>query len=282
MTWDSVPDKKGERIKMGNKPADFNSLQFVRDIFFTSNDMHVDARFVIRDGKRHPLAVICPGGGYETVCSFIEGLPFARKLNEKAISALIVYYRVREKAHYPAPLEDLARAIGLILKRKDRYLLDPEGYSLWGSSAGGHLAASFGLEDRGWGKYGLPKPGTVILAYPVISMRKELTHMGSHDNLLGLDASSDLEAFASVDEQVGEDYPPAYIWCGEADQTVQPENTKRMARALEEKGVPFFLETFPGIDHGVGPGTGTAAEGWIDRAVSFWLEQRQQRQNASE
>ncbi len=46
-----------------------------------------------------------------------------------------------------------------------------------------------------------------------------------------------------------------------------------------EKGVPFLCETFPGLDHGVGPGTGAAAEGWIDRAVSFWLEQRQLRQN---
>lgn len=262
---------------MGKRPADYNTLQFVRDIFFTSNNMHVDARFVIRDGMRHPLAVICPGGGYETVCSFIEGLPFARKLNEKGISALIVYYRVREKAHYPAPLEDLACAFNLILKRKDRYLLDTEGYSLWGSSAGGHLAGSFGLKEQGYGRFGLPKPGAVILTYPVISMRRELTHMGSHDNLLGPDASPELEAFASVDEQVDQTYPPTYIWCGEADQTVHPENTRRMARALEEKGVPFRLETFPGIDHGVGPGTGTAAEGWIDRAVDFWLEQKQQK-----
>jgi len=32
----------------------------------------------------------------------------------------------------------------------------------------------------------------------------------------------------------------------------------------------FQCETFPGVDHGVGPGTGTAAEGWLNRAVDFW------------
>jgi len=30
---------------------------------------------------------------------------------------------------------------------------------------------------------------------------------------------------------------------------------------------------FEDTDHGVGPGTGTNAEGWIDEAVNFWLEE---------
>ena len=83
-----------------------------------------------------------------------------------------------------------------------------------------------------------------------------------------------MEAFASVDEQVTADYPPTYIWCGDADQTVKPENTRRMAAALERAGVPYRCEIFPGVDHGVGPGTETAAEGWIDHAVEFWKTQQ--------
>ena len=70
------------------------------------------------------------------------------------------------------------------------------------------------------------------------------------------------------------DYPPTYLWCGDADQTVSPENTHRMAVALERAGVKLRCEVFSGVDHGVGPGTGTAAEGWMDSAVAFWKESR--------
>ena len=47
-----------------------------------------------------------------------------------------------------------------------------------------------------------------------------------------------------------------------------------MAAALEASGVPVSCEIFPGVDHGVGPGTGTAAEGWLDRAVDFWMARK--------
>ena len=34
-------------------------------------------KYILKDGKRHPVAIICPGGGYRRGCSFVEGLPFA-------------------------------------------------------------------------------------------------------------------------------------------------------------------------------------------------------------
>ena len=258
---------------MANRPLDIDRKQLYRDLLFTPNRYRLDDRFVIRDGKRHPFAVICPGGGYAVVCSFIEGVPLARALNKLGISAFIVYYRTKKRARYPAPQDDLARAVREILQKKDEYLLEPEGYSVWGSSAGGHLAASFGTESMGYPHYALPKPGAMVLIYPVISMRREYTHRQTHDFLLGENAAAEEESRKSVDEQVTPAYPPSYIWCGDADQTVSPENTRRMAAALEKAGVPCRCEIFPGVDHGVGPGTGTAAEGWITRAVAFWREQ---------
>lgn len=258
---------------MAQKPADLVFGQLIKDFLFCPNRYHLDDRFVIRDGKHHPLAVVCPGGGYYMVCSFLEGVPVAKKLNKLGISAIIVYYRTKEKAAYPAPQDDLAQAVKDILAKKDEYMLDTDHYSVWGFSAGGHLAGSFGTEKMGYPKYGLPKPGAIVLGYPVISMRKELTHQGSHDALIGAEAAEEMETLTSIDEQVSESYPPTYIWCGDADQTVPPENTKRMAAALEAAGVSHQCEIIPGVDHGVGPGTGTAAEGWIGRAVDFWLAQ---------
>ena len=75
-------------------------------------------KYILRDGKKHPVAIICPGGGYHRVCSFIEGLPYARKLNNMGYSAIVVHYRSGSKYPYPVPQKDLARAIKLIFEKK--------------------------------------------------------------------------------------------------------------------------------------------------------------------
>ena len=257
---------------MADRPIDLDRRQTLKDIY-RLNRYALDDRFVLRDGRTHPFAVICPGGAYQTVCSFIEGTPIARKLNELGVSVFIVYYRVRRKARWPHPQDDLACAVREILDRAEEYAVAPENYSVWGCSAGGHLAASFGTENMGYPRYDLPKPGAIVLCYPVISMDGALTHPLTRDNLLGRRATAAMERFASVDENVTADYPPTYLWCGDADATVPPENSRRMAAALKAAGVPCRCEIFPGVDHGVGPGTGTAAEGWIAHAADFWREQ---------
>ena len=102
--------------------------------------------YLIHDGKKHPVAIICPGGGYRRVCSFIEGHPFAKKLNRMGYHAVVVYYRVRNLAVYPNPQDDLAKAVAFVHSKAGEWNLDMCGYSVWGSSAGGHLAASFGTD----------------------------------------------------------------------------------------------------------------------------------------
>ena len=258
---------------MEGQLPDYDSEQAVKDQARIPA-YELDDRFVLRDGKRHPAAVICPGGAYRTVASFIEGVPVARKLNELGISAFIVYYRVGKAGLYPAPQEDLARGIREVLARSEEYCIDAEHYSLWGASAGGHLAAGFGTEALGASHYGLPLPSAVVLMYPVITMDPACTHGETRDNLLGRNSVTAQQArLFSIDEQVTRNYPPTYLWCGDADLSVPPENTLRMAAALQRNGVPMACEIFPGVGHGVGPGTGTAAEGWIERAVAFWLDQ---------
>lgn len=248
---------------------DIDNKQTLKDIY-RRNRYKLDERFVIKDGKKHKCAIICPGGGYSMVCSFIEGTPFARKLNEKGISAIIVYYRVRNKAMYPNPQDDLARAVKEIHERADELNLDMNGYSVWGSSAGGHLVGSFGTTSMGYVKYGLPKPGALILVYPVISLEKELTHEGTRDNLIGKKAGRDDELKYSVYTNVDKNYPPTFVWCGLADTTVPPVNTELMRKSLETNNIPYRCKTYEGVEHGVGPGTGTKAQGWIDDAVDFW------------
>lgn len=257
---------------MANVPADVDKKQSLRDLLLSKNQYRLDNRFVIRDGKTHPVAILVPGGGYQMVCSFIEGVPIARKLNALGISAYIVYYRVRKKALYPAPMEDLARAVKEILARAQRDFLDVSNYSIWGASAGGHLAASFGTESMGFAKYGLPSPGALVLSYPVITMERSYTHMGSHDALLGKAASREQEEATSVEKHITSSYPRTYIWCSDDDDSVNPDNTRNMVVALENAGIPVKSKIYHGVPHGSGPATGTVAEKWIEEAVNFWLQ----------
>ena len=219
-------------------------------------------------GGRRPFALICPGGAYRLVCSFLEGVPVARELNRRGYHAFVLYYRVKEKARWPAPREDLERAVREIYDHADDWNLDTHGWSLWGSSAGGHLAASYCTEG-----HDVPKPAALVLTYPVVTMGP-LTHAGSRENLLGKAPSEEEIDLRSVEKHVDGSFPPAYIWCGAADSSVDPENSRMLARALEAAGVPHRLEIFEGVGHGVGLAKGTAAEPWLDHAVRFWNEQR--------
>lgn len=248
-------------------------ISMIKDITRKSRFELVD-RFVIRDGKRHKCAIICPGGGYYMVANSIEGVPIARELNQMGISAFILYYRVKQEAAYPNPQDDLARAVREVFANAEKYNLDMDNYSIWGSSAGGHLVGSFGTKKMGYQKYGLPKPGALILSYPVISLEKEYTHMGTRNNHIGEDASPEKEREFSIYTNIDEEYPPTYIWCGDADDTVSPENTKKMDITLSEYHIPHISTIFPGVKHGVGLGVGTGAEGWINSAVEFWKSQK--------
>ena len=232
--------------------------------------------YVLRDGEKHPFALICPGGGYEMVCSFVEGVPYAKKLNELGYSAFVLYYRCGKKAAFPAPQDDLAKALQDILSRAEELNLDTEGYSVWGSSAGGHVAASFGTESMGYAHYKLPKPGALVLTYPVVTMG-DLTHAGSRKNLLGESPNQQQVDLTSVEKQVTPNYPPTFLWCGDADKVVPPENSRMLDQALAANGVPHQFIEYPGVDHGVGLGKGLACETWFNHAVAFWRGQRKEK-----
>lgn len=208
------------------------------------------------------------------VCNCIEGLPYVKKLNKLGYSAFVLYYRCQKKARFPAPQDDIARALRDILSRADELCLETEGYSIWGSSAGGHLAASFGTERMGYVHYGLPKPGALVLAYPVVTMG-DLTHAGSRKNLLGENPTQEQIALTSVERQVTASYPPTFLWCGDADKVVDPKNSRMLTQALERCGVSCKSMEYPGVGHGVGLGKGLSCEGWFDEAVKFWMEHRE-------
>ena len=47
-----------------------------------------------------------------------------------------------------------------------------------------------------------------------------------------------------------------------------------LAEALKKNNIPYSLQTYPNVGHGVGLGKGLACDGWFDKAVDFWEQYR--------
>jgi len=97
------------------------------------------------------------------------------------------------------PFNDVEKAMKLIHQHADEWNIDKNDIGIMGSSAGGHLAATYATHCK-------PElaPAFQILFYPVITMDKSYTHIGSHDNLLGKNATKELEDKYSNEKQVTE------------------------------------------------------------------------------
>lgn len=93
------------------------------------------------------------------------------------------------------------------------------------------------------------RPNFQILFYPVITMDKSYTHIGSHDNLLGKDASAELETEFSNEKQVTKETPRAFIAYSDDDKTVPPANGVNYYREILYWSVLQFRQSSSICDH---------------------------------
>lgn len=191
------------------------------------------------------MVVVCPGGGYWFVSSLNEGAYVADWMNERGIAVCVVKYRL-PNGHWEIPLQDVQNAFRYCRSKASEWGIDQIG--VMGFSAGGHLAASATnlFTDE------VTRPDFSILIYPVISMDKEITHMGTRIGLIGMNPDASLEERYSLDKQVTENTPPSFITHCTDDDVVPIENTIRYYRSLVRYGVPAEVHIFPKSGHGWG------------------------------
>lgn len=217
-------------------------------------------------GENKPFCLIFPGGGYQEVYMQQEGFEYAAKMNERGYNAFILKYSV--KMAYPAPHDDVDFAYRLINQNKEFFNVDVKDYMVCGSSAGGHLAATWATKSVGYAHYGLPKPGGVILCYSA-------NHMSSSENFfIGDKPNEELRKKLSADENVDADYPKTYMWHFDRDESCDVENAYVMDEALNKYNVPHLTHIFSGEGmtkcHGLGLAKGTVAEGWMDECFDYF------------
>lgn len=218
--------------------------------------------------------LILGGNAVSTSAELREGVSTAEEMNELGYTAFVLRYRVGRDAENNAPLEDITRAVAYITAHAEELGVSPENYAIVGYSSGGQIAGLFGSEELGWKKYGLNKPGALLLGYPVNTFF-EIKPLWS----LRIDPFADGERYfeLDMDKYITPDFPPVYHWEGKNDEELtklwMPAQGARIQKALEANGVPHKSIFFANAPHKVGPGVGTDAEGWLADAAAFWEEQ---------
>lgn len=186
-----------------------------------------------------PTAIVNAGGGFAYVGAMHDSFPHCLELSKRGYNAFALIYRPGAQT----ACEDLARAIAYLHEHAGELGISMDGYSLWGGSAGARMAAwigAYGTEAFGEAAY--PRPAACIVNYTGLS------------------------------EVTGAE-PPTYSVVGTSDWIADWRTMQARIERIQANGTDAQIEVFDGLPHGFGLGTGTNAEGWLDRAVAFWEKQ---------
>lgn len=220
--------------------------------------------------KRRAMLII-PGGAY-TFVSEREAEPIALRLIGEDIASFVLKYTVGPYKDEKVPLLEAYTAILYIRQNAENFHLDENKIGAIGFSAGGHFASCLPLyseeylEILGCNKEDL-KIDIAVLSYPVISMKKELTHLETRYNRTLEDEK--LVRKYSIEDHINEDYPPTFIWCTAEDKLVPALNSLILAQKLLENKVEVELHMYP---HGVhGLALANEITNVVEKDVQNWI-----------
>lgn len=192
-------------------------------------------------------------------------------------------YRLCPEFQFPLPFEDVRLAYSFVKARADEWKFDPNGMAVWGSSAGGHLAAMLATtaSDDVLG-YSAEmtvrdtRPAAGVYCCPVFSvlpsagtdvLEAEIKFLGGEpkDNL-------ELARSASPIVRLSEETPPMLIIQGDADDCTPLAHQEMMLDECAWQGVKAEMVVLPGVGHGFGYGVGSEAQKRMLESAEGFLE----------
>ncbi|KAL0932307.1 endo-1,4-beta-xylanase B [Colletotrichum truncatum] len=204
--------------------------------------------------------LVCPGGGYARVSIVKEGYTPAQFLNSLGIDAWVLDYTTISNTTgpiYPKPQDEALDALKYIREQNRTTKL-----GIWGFSAGGHLSAVTLTNPEAALDFG-------ILAYPVITLEGNYTHVGSRTNLIGANASAELQHKLSAQNLVSATTPPTFLFHTFNDGSVPVQNTLLFAEAMATYKRPTQVLILPDGSHGLGLALDDPKRSWTPELARF-------------
>lgn len=201
--------------------------------------------FKAAEGKNTGIAVaIFPGGSYTNLNLQIS---IAQWYASQGITAAIVKYRLPNRGHYEATLEDAMGAVRYLRTRSDLGI-DPAKVGVTGSSAGGHLST--------WVSNAMPvgeKPAFVIPLYGWINLyeSKSLAAEKALVQLLGPGYNSQKAIDLSTHLMVDENTSPTLLFLCYDDSLVPSTDGVEYYEALVRHGVKASMHIYPFGGHSI-------------------------------
>lgn len=118
----------------------------------------------------------------------------------------------------------------------------------------------------------LPYHSNVQPAQAVSALNRLLRHGGLRRRRLAAPGRGHHGLHGQSDYTAGD--PATYAVVGDRDGIAPSSIMEQRIRGFQRAGVPADIAIFPGLSHGFGTGEGTAAQGWMQGALDFWLAQR--------
>ena len=219
-----------------------------------------------KSGGPLPVILWIHGGGW-MAGSKEQCLPLRGSYLERGYAVASIGYRLSGHAVFPAQIEDCKAAIRWLRGHAKEYGLDPERFGVWGSSAGGHLAAlvgtSGGVEEFDVGAnagvssrvqavcdfYG-PTDFTVFVTTPGYESHAKAD--SPEAKLLGGAVAEHKDRAARVNpvSYVTKDDPAFLIVHGDKDTTVPLNQSQLMFDSLKKATVSVRFHTLHGAGHG--------------------------------
>ena len=261
----SVAFAKPRQPQLLRAPAGTRAFQ---DLAYVTNG-HLLQRFDLylpREGKDLPLIINIHGGAFRGGDKAMD-VPLDYLARGYAVAS--INYRLSQDAVFPAQIEDCKAAVRWLRANASKYGLDPSHFAVWGSSAGGHLAAIVGTtggvkEFEVGENLGLSSRVQAVVDYfgPTDFLQMD-THRLPNGQLHGsanspesqliggaIQENKDKAARANPITYVTKDAPPFLICHGDTDPLVPHHQSELLEAALKKAGVPVTFYTVKGGGHG--------------------------------
>jgi acetyl esterase/lipase len=214
----------------------------------------------------YPVIIWIHGGSWMYGDKSDNCLPCQSFSSKYAIASL--NYRLDTESQFPTQMWDVKAAVRYLRAHAALYKLDPDRFAVWGSSAGGHLAALLGTSgdvkelegNEGYREQSSRVQSVIDWCGPTDFLSAQaqapsyckIKFTGPSSPvfvLMGGRMDKNSLKFASPVTYASKDDPPFLIMHGDKDDAIPPLQSEELYRVLKSKGVDATYQLLPGYGH---------------------------------